>query len=158
MITTASMVSRYGFCGSLLLEKSPASWLRCGIVCLQPSAYMSSPATKLQNNSTDVKPFSEMPGPKGLPLLGNVWAMPKYLKDGYCLINLEDKFAKYGPIFKENLLGAEIVHVCDVNGVERVHRLEGKYPRRVIPVPWKTWREEQGLAKGILIGQVYKLV
>lgn len=150
------MALKYCFFGSRVMETSDISWFRLGTVCLQPSACMSSSAaSKLQSKSNDAKPFSEMPGPKGFPFLGNVLAMPKYVKKGYSFINMQEAFKKYGPVYKENLLAVDLVNVCDADGVERVHRLEGKFPRRIIPNSWKAWREEQGLANGILIGQVY---
>lgn len=111
----------------------------------------STVAQKLQENPADAKPFSEMPGPKGLPFVGNVLSLPTVINNDNVHILLGDAFKKYGKIFREKIFYAEIVNLCEINAVEKVHRLEGKYPRRIVVGAWKTWREEKGLDLGILI-------
>jgi cytochrome P450 len=98
------------------------------------------------------KPFSEIPGPKGLPLIGNVVGLVNFLwnrEDWHT--QAKKQFAKYGPIFKQKTISLELVHLAAVDAVETVHRLDGKYPRRFIVNCWKNWRAERGLAFGILI-------
>ena len=113
---------------------------------------LSSAEPKVQTNLGDAKPFSEMPGPKGLPFVGNILALPHYIlhsEESHVL--LKQSFEKYGPIFKEKIGQFELVNLCEINAVEKVHRREGKYPRRIIVNAWKRWREDQKHALGILI-------
>ena len=95
------------------------------------------------------KPFSEVPGPKGLPLIGSLLDIVRTVGRGH--LDLKEKFDKYGPIIKVKLGGLTLVHVKDVDAIEKMHRLEGKYPRRIAIEPWTRWRKEHQKAPGVLI-------
>jgi len=113
---------------------------------------LSSAVPKVQNDLKDAKPFSEMPGPKGLPFVGNILTLPLYLMNSEEQhVQLKKAFDKYGPIFKEKIGHFELVNLCEINAVEKVHRREGKFPRRLIVNAWSRWREDQNHAKGVLI-------
>jgi Cytochrome P450 len=146
--------SYHGRC--LLKKKFSNSMLRLGVERLEQTVIMmsSTAVPKLQEKQLEAKPFSEMPGPKGLPFVGNILAMPSYFNHDEMYTRMSQMFEKYGPIYKEKIGSLEIVHSCDVGAVEKVHRLEGKYPRRIVIGAWTTWREEHHRAKGIIIGQV----
>ncbi|XP_029174794.1 probable cytochrome P450 49a1 isoform X1 [Nylanderia fulva] len=81
------------------------------------------------------RPYSEIPGPKPIPLLGNTWRFLPYLGDFD--IQAVDKLSKrlhdqYGDIVKvEGLLGRpDMVFVYDANEIERIFRREEKMPHR----------------------------
>lgn len=99
---------------------------------------------------SDAKPFSAVPGPFALPFLGCVHRTPDYMLNETWHEGLFKSFEKYGPIYKENIGPLNLVFINDVDGVEKLHRQEGKYPRRAIIIPWRHWRDEQDLSRGIL--------
>lgn len=81
------------------------------------------------------RPYSEIPGPKPIPLLGNTWRFLPYI--GNFNIQEIDKLSKrlydkYGNIVKlEGLLGRpDMVFVYDANEIERIFRREEKMPHR----------------------------
>lgn len=99
---------------------------------------------------TNAKPFSAIPGPSGLPFIGTLLTSPIFFKENIANEGLMKAFEKYGPIFKIKVGTFSMVNICDVDGVEKLCRQEGKYPRRIIVQCWRDWRDEQGLARGIL--------
>ncbi|KAK3747136.1 hypothetical protein QZH41_015124 [Actinostola sp. cb2023] len=77
-----------------------------------------------------VRPFKDIPGPKGLPYVGSVH---RYMMDeGFDKIHKvhQKLFDEFGPIFKETLFGKTMVHVLGPVDTEKVFRSEGKYPQR----------------------------
>ncbi|XP_046395335.1 probable cytochrome P450 49a1 [Ischnura elegans] len=81
------------------------------------------------------RPYSEVPGPKPIPLLGNSWRFIPYV--GTYRISEVDKISKslyeqYGRIAKiEGLLGRpDLVFVFDPREIERVMRGEEEMPHR----------------------------
>lgn len=98
----------------------------------------------------NAKPYSAIPGPFALPFLGCVHKTPEYLMTETWHEGISKSFQDYGPIYRESVGGMKFVFTNDVDGVEKLHRQEGKYPRRVIMYPWRYWRDEHGLSRGIL--------
>ena len=82
---------------------------------------------------THTKPFSEIPGPKGLPVLGT---LPKYLPgiggDSFtCPLTALKKYKEFGSIVKENIIGNDfIVYLFDPHHIETMYRNEGEFPAR----------------------------
>ncbi|XP_028047301.1 probable cytochrome P450 49a1 [Monomorium pharaonis] len=81
------------------------------------------------------RPYSEIPGPKPIPLLGNNWRFLPFIGDFD--IQSIDKLSKrlhsqYGDIVKiEGLLNRpDMVFVYDANEIERIFRREEKMPHR----------------------------
>ncbi|KAK7102796.1 hypothetical protein V1264_020972 [Littorina saxatilis] len=80
----------------------------------------------------DAKPFSDIPGPSGLPYFGtyfrhklggiNVYKMPETLKEWY---------RQYGGVVKETLLGHTVVHVFDPEAIVTAMQLKGSDPLSV---------------------------
>ena len=98
-----------------------------------------------------LKPFSEVPGPLKLPVIGNSYLLPFYFFTSKSEASqLKKGFDKYGLIYREKMGQTEIVHTKNVDDVEKIYRNEGKYPSRISVECWKKWREEKGLPKGVL--------
>lgn len=127
-----------------------------------PSSSSSSstaaiPIANEKDNPENARPFSDIPGPKGFltSLLGMVRAIRNSDKT---LVLLGEGFDTFGKIFKAKFGYAAFVNLCEINAVEKVHRMEGKYPRRLSVRPWSDWREDNKLSKGILIELVDSLI
>ena len=98
------------------------------------------------------KPFSAVPHPTALPVIGSLYRLPLLLITGKDFVKQQwDDFEKYGPIYKDRLGNLDMVYLQDADAIEKVHRIEGKYPQRITVDAWVKWREQRGLAKGILI-------
>ncbi|XP_064488659.1 cytochrome P450 302a1, mitochondrial-like [Ornithodoros turicata] len=81
------------------------------------------------------KAFEEIPGPKPLPIIGNIW---RYLPGigEYDLTHMHRNaqllFKRYGPLVREVIVGDRVVvHVFDPRDMEQVFRHEGRYPSRL---------------------------
>ncbi|XP_071452597.1 probable cytochrome P450 49a1 [Hetaerina americana] len=93
---------------------------------------------EVDSETTDIasaRPYSEVPGPKPIPLLGNSWRFIPYV--GTYQISEVDKISKslyenYGRIAKiEGLLGRpDLVFVFDPREIEKVMRGEEDMPHR----------------------------
>ena len=80
--------------------------------------------------SEGVRSFEEMPGPKGLPFLGDLINHLKNTEFKPMMTEIKSSFEKYGPIFKKTIMGTAIVFVQDPTDVEIVFKADGKYPMR----------------------------
>ncbi|KAJ9592494.1 hypothetical protein L9F63_015910 [Diploptera punctata] len=83
----------------------------------------------------DARPYSEVPGPKPLPVVGNTWRFLPYI--GNFRIEEVDRvsrelYHKYGPVVKlAGLLGRpDMVFLYDADEIERVFRNEELMPHR----------------------------
>lgn len=116
---------------------------------------MSSTAIPAKDSTAkeikEVRPFSDIPGPKGF--LENMVAMSSWVSGAgdKILEQLGDGFNRYGKIYKTEFANAKWLNLCDVDAVEKLHRMEGKFPRRIPVLPWKEWRENNNLTKGVLL-------
>lgn len=100
------------------------------------------------------KPFSEVPGPKGLPIIGTLLTLLKnngyYQKRPHLLFSMYKE--KYGPIFKDKIVNNNMLIISKPEDVAAVFKAEGKYPSRGPAKPWVTYREQRKKSKGVLIG------
>lgn len=84
---------------------------------------------------TEAKPYSEVPGPKPAPLLGNTWRMLPFF--GQYDISDFGKLTKdfneqYGSICKfSKLIGRpDLLFIYDADEIEKIYRQEGDTPYR----------------------------
>ncbi|XP_062593652.1 probable cytochrome P450 CYP44 [Saccostrea cucullata] len=106
------------------------------------------------STSQKIKPFKDIPGPKGLPFLGTILhyrngPFRKFTVDRYqdALIS---RYKEYGPIVKENIAGVTSVRVFDPDDVRTVFLNEDKQPH-VAPLldTTKQYREQRDLSPGL---------
>jgi hypothetical protein len=104
------------------------------------------PRVPIQNQP--VKDFTDIPGPKGLPIIGS--ALDFMVSTRHKI--LERNRAQYGPIFRESVGPMQSVNLCDPQDVREMYRKEGAFPHRLEVPPWKLYRELKGLPFGIVMG------
>ena len=76
------------------------------------------------------KPFQDIPGPKGYPLIGTAL---DYRNDKYTIFRvMEKRFAKFGPIYREKMFPGmpEQVLVYLPEDIEAVFRADQEWPDR----------------------------
>ncbi|XP_078592495.1 cytochrome P450 10-like [Branchiostoma floridae x Branchiostoma japonicum] len=111
--------------GLCILRKSSSTVTNVGMeTCVDPTA-----------NKTDVavRPFHDIPGPKGLPIIGSLWEYtflgkldPRRFDEV-----LWNRYQEYGKIYKEDLgPRGTFVRIADPGDIETVYRNEGRYPHR----------------------------
>ncbi|EDV28486.1 uncharacterized protein TRIADDRAFT_51440 [Trichoplax adhaerens] len=126
---------------------------------------ISLPILSLRYSSTNVnpvgndlemanaKPMDQIPGPKGLPIIGTL--LDYVRNDGWGFKNLfaitEERRQQYGPIYKEKMGHYSIVYVSTVEDAEKVLRAEGKYPDRNPIIPLVEYRKKRNLSMGVIL-------
>lgn len=98
-----------------------------------------------------VKPFEEIPTPKGLPIVGSMF---DYIKDPTKAYRvLIRHIQQYGSLYKEkfgpNL--PEFVIVSDPKEVEKVFRSDPKWPKRYPIQIWTDIRKERNIPCGVFL-------
>ena len=79
------------------------------------------------------KPFQAIPGPKGLPLIGNLYEYTLTKKYDFKKLHQNglQKYLQYGPVVKEEIIsGLPIIWIYDPVDVEALKKAEGKFPSR----------------------------
>ena len=81
---------------------------------------------------SSIKPFSSIPGPLSLPLVGSClrYRFGSRGKTEYHLA-LKDMHQEFGPLVKEQIGTRTILHVFCPDDIKTVYSVEGKWP--VIP-------------------------
>ncbi|XP_061192018.1 cytochrome P450 10-like [Saccostrea echinata] len=106
--------------------------------------------TNIQTSS--VKSFDNIPGPKGLPVVGTLFDYMK--KDGFRFNKMFEAYRQralqFGPIFKENIANISTVVISDPVEYNKVIRVDGKFPERHLMEPWHHYRELKKLGQGLV--------
>eukprot|EP00731_Ephydatia_muelleri_P017870 Em0010g968a len=90
-----------------------------------------------------IKPFSEIPGPKGLPILGSLLDVARTINKAGDENYFHQQLLKYGPIVKITTLGKPLVVVGTPEAAAKMFRAEGKYPSRGETEDKMTWIMEK---------------
>ena len=78
----------------------------------------------------NVRTFSKIPGPRGLPWFGSVIQHIMNAKSIQHVCTQKKLFEQYGPIFKETVMGKTHVYIQSPVDLEAVFKAEGKFPKR----------------------------
>lgn len=103
---------------------------------------------------TNAKPYSQVPGPKGLPIIGTLWTLLKdngYYQKRPHLLHAEYR-EKYGPIFKDKIVNFEMLFISTPEDAATLFSAEGKYPSRGPILPLVIYREQRKKPRGVFIG------
>ena len=123
-------------------------------VALRSTATEAAGIDDQKEKTANAKPFEEIPGPKGLPIIGTLWTLLK--NNGYYLTRLHQLYAEYtqqyGPIFKDKIANIQLVFVTKPEDATAIFKAEGKYPSRGPITPWVIYREQRKKSKGVLLG------
>ena len=107
----------------------------CIAVVLFVAAWLFTEFRSLWNGSQaqlskDVRAFSKIPGPRGLPWFGSVIQHIMNAKSIQHACIKKKLFEQYGPIFKETVMGKTHVYIQSPTDLEAVFKAEGKFPKR----------------------------
>eukprot|EP00731_Ephydatia_muelleri_P031105 Em0022g619a len=91
------------------------------------------------DQAKNLKPFSEIPGPRGLPIVGSLFDMVRYASNAGDSAYVHQILLKYGPIVKLSVLGKTLVVVSSPDAAAKVFRAEGKYPVRLYSQADVSW-------------------
>ena len=100
--------------------------------------------------NAEVKPYNEIPGPKGLPFFGTLF---DYVRNkGHTRIHeiQQDRAQQYGEIYREKILDYDTVTISNPDDIQYLFRNEGKYPQREPLFPlWMKYKEDRRQAHGV---------
>ncbi|XP_078620448.1 putative cytochrome P450 CYP44 [Branchiostoma floridae x Branchiostoma japonicum] len=116
----------------------------------------SSAAATEQTTVQDraVRPFDEIPGPRGLPFIGTALdyspfgRFPIHTKMANSTI---ERYQTYGKIYREKIGLRDMVFVCDPKDIETVFRSDGRLPERPIPESIATYRRLKNKPLGVAL-------
>ncbi|XP_065319105.1 cytochrome P450 10-like [Gordionus sp. m RMFG-2023] len=102
------------------------------------------------------KSFHEMPGPRGLPIIGtllNYTSKNSPYSLNHMFLSQVDRSIEYGPIYKEKIGPNSSVYITDARLYEKVIRVEGPTPHRKQLDPMLYYRKQRKLAIGMTNAQ-----
>ena len=136
-IMAAGLVTRCSRASHLQIRKLPFP--------IRASSTFSAHQVKQDENYSPARPFNEIPGPRGLPFFGSVFELRREGGiENYHIIN-QNRFEKYGSIYKETILGRTTIHINDTAAAETLFRADVKYPNRPYLLPKLVIEQEMDL-------------
>ena len=109
-------------------------------------------ARSLTTPSTEAKPFSEIPGPRRLPLVGSALSFLSEVGKKPIYQVQKEWMEKYGNVYRIKVPTlSEIVMIHDPQDIEVMFRAEGKYPSRAPFQAWKQARDELKMEMAVLL-------
>ncbi|OWF54646.1 probable cytochrome P450 CYP44 [Mizuhopecten yessoensis] len=117
---------------------------------------LDSPQAVDRTLSTDydsAKPFSDIPGPTGLPFIGTLMQYTgpfrKYDIDNYQAV-LESRWKEFGPVLRETIGNRTAVRLFDPDHVQAVYQHEGVWPN-IVPIleSSRKYRESKDMSPGL---------
>lgn len=107
--------------------------VQVAVTRLRSTAAVDSTST-VTSSLDDTKPFSEVPGPKPVPGLGNIWRFIPGIGDFADVPPLKipgELHRRFGPLVKlEGMMAKTKLFVAEPTAVEQIFRTEGKWPIR----------------------------
>ncbi|CAK9300984.1 unnamed protein product [Gordionus sp. m RMFG-2023] len=98
------------------------------------------------------KSFHEIPGPRGLPFIGtllNYTTKNSTYSLNHMFLSQLERSKQFGPIYKEKIGPNSAVYVTDAKIYEKILRVEGPTPYRMILEPMLIYRKKRKLAIGM---------
>lgn len=101
------------------------------------------------------RPFAEVPGPKGLPIIGTL--LDYFKKDGLSFSKMFEAYRQrslqYGPIYREQIATVQTVVISDPDEYNKVIRAEGRMPIRREMEPMAYHRLKNNINLGLVNAQ-----
>lgn len=118
-------------------------------------AFYATSVESINGNSSSVplgRPFDEIPGPKGLPLVGTYldYVKPGGFRFEKLFEAIHQRSKDYGPIYKENLGGRVMVVISDIEEYLKIIRIDGKFPVREKLLPIWYYMKVKGMKESIV--------
>ncbi|XP_074646154.1 25-hydroxyvitamin D-1 alpha hydroxylase, mitochondrial-like [Tubulanus polymorphus] len=101
-------------------------------------------------SSRDDKQLHEIPGPTGLPVVGNLFQFLSYAMKGKAHLYHQDLSRKFGDFYKITILGESQVIISDPDLIEDIFRKEIKTPKRPSNPSWDDYRFDNNQEHGLL--------
>ena len=122
-------------------------------IVARTTAVAATNDTQPNNQPDPIKPFKDLPGPKRIASLWDIFKNKRYyLHRSHELFTYYSK--QYGSIFKCRIGAVDLVYVSKPEDVAKVFQAEGQYANRgqMLASPWVIYREQSKKPKGVLIG------
>lgn len=123
----------------------------------QPKSHPAADHTSDQASDTPAdfataKPFSAIPTPKRIPLIGMSRDFMKF-SPAETVRNVRQRVEELGKIYREKLVPGlpEFVFVLDPEDVAKVFRADGRHPQRFPISEWTTVRKELNIPIGLFL-------
>lgn len=122
-------------CASVFGASNPQPVLRnvCAIVVKRHDATIAATQT-ISEEWDNAKPYEDIPGPKPLPVVGNIWRFFPYIGDLSIEFTDQQEYLhkKFGNIVKLTGLPGrnDMVMLYEPDQIEKVYRNEGPWPNR----------------------------
>lgn len=100
-------------------------------------------------SSSSSSSLSEIPQPRGLPLIGTTLALVAEGAAPKLHIYIDKRHKQLGPVFQDKIGPISAVFIADPEEMRTVFAQEGKYPRHVLPEAWLVYNRLYGCSRGL---------